>query len=77
MEDHQDTNSHGFTVGNGQNDDASPIKKSTLPIADKPLLIHEEGRIVRKAVKGHIDSADIKRSLNLQDDPQINHVTCN
>lgn len=68
MEDHQDER-QSFTVKKKQDDDPSPIKKTGLPVADKPSLIHEEGRIVRKAVKGHIDSSDIKRSLNLQDEP--------
>jgi hypothetical protein len=37
----------------------------------------EEGKIVRKTVKGKIDSSDIKRHLNLSGEPQINHIACN
>ena len=67
MEGHN--NNNPVIVANPK-DDYSPGKKtSSLTALDKPKLIHEEGRIVRKAVKGHIDSADIKRSLNLQDEP--------
>ncbi len=56
-------------AGSAQSDEISP-KKTSLTAQDKPqLLIHEEGKIVRKALKGHIDSSDIKKSLNLHDEP--------
>ena len=74
MEGHNESNNH---QGSGGQEDSSPNKGSLTP-GDKPFVFtHEEGRIMRKAVKGHIESSDIKRSLNLHDDPQINHVTLN
>ena len=44
---------------------------------EKPVLSSDDGKIVRKAIKGKVDSADIKRGLNLENEPIINHVTCN
>ena len=33
------------------------------------LLVNEEGKIVRKTIKGKIDSSDIKKLMNLTNEP--------
>lgn len=46
-----------------------PPRKGSLSGADKPILHLEDGKIVRKTAKGKVESADIKRSLDLAGDP--------
>jgi hypothetical protein len=63
-------------VTNGHSAEDSPKPNGNLT-RDTPNLSHDEGKITRKTLKGHVESADIKKSLNLSDEPQINHITCN
>lgn len=37
----------------------------------------DENKVKRKTVKGEIDSTDLKRQINTEIHPQINHITCN
>jgi hypothetical protein len=63
-------------VTNGHQAEDSPKPNGALT-RETPSLSHDEGRITRKTLKGKVESADIKKSLNLVDEPQINHITCN
>ncbi len=52
-----------------------PPRKSSLRKTDKAL--QDEGRTIKKTIKGKVDSADVKKKFNLSDEPQINAITYN